>query len=220
MDAIQLFAANGLKHSPVFMCQKCGRLATREYQAIRSSDGEKYTPEERDEFARQEAERCCNHRCQICGEPAAGEWQKECKRHQQERWSREAAEKEAALYAKAIKIPATDWDDSAMLYSEQGDRWFRDLEEALDWYADDEERSLPAYLWIGRRVHKTPDLVGWVMDHLSDDYDDEASNRVSDEALARLTTFFAIWWKENEPESYDVDYRRCVVLNKEAAAQR
>jgi hypothetical protein len=50
------------------------------------------------------------------------------------------------------------------------------------------------------------------MDHLSDDYDDKASNRVSNEALARLTTFFAAWWQENEPVSYDVDYRRCVVL--------
>lgn len=214
MNAVQLFAAGGAEHLPVYMCRACGRLYTRQYMALGDKE-RRYSDTERDALAHGSAGRCCNHHCTICGEPAWGDWQTECRRHQQERWSREAAEKEAARYDRAVKVPQAEWDDSAMLYDGVADRWFCDLGEALDWYADDEERSLPAYLWIGRRVHKTPDLAGWVMDYLSDDYDDEASNRVSDEALARLTTFFATWWQENEPVSYDVDYRRCVVLEKE-----
>ena len=216
MNAVQLFATGAVEHSPVYMCRACGRLYTRQYMAIGDKE-QRYSNAKRDALAYGTAERCCNHRCEICGEPAMAEWQRECKRHQQERWSREAAEKEAARYAKAVKVPAAEWDDSAMLYSEQSGRWFRDLDEALEWYAD-EERETPEYLWVGRRVRKVPDVIGWVMDHLSDDYDDEAANRISDEALAQLAASFGAWWQQNEPVSYDVDYRRCVVLDRGAGS--
>ena len=212
MNAVQLFAAGDVEHSPVYMCRACGRLYTRQYMAIGDKE-RRYSDAERDALAHGTAERCCNHRCEICGEPAWGDWQGESKRHQRERCSRVSAEKEAARFAKATKIPQAEWDDSAMLYSEQSDLWFRDLDEALDWYSG-EDRETPEYLWVGTRVRKVPDVIGWVMDHLSDDYDEDASERVSDEALARLTAFFAGWWQENEPESYDVDYRRCVVLDR------
>lgn len=216
MNAVQLFAAGAVEHSPVYMCRACGRLYTRQYIAIGDKE-HRYSDAERDTLAYGMAERCCNYRCEICGEPAIAEWQRECSRHQQERWSREAAEKESARYARAVKVPQSEWDDSAMLYSEQSDRWFRDLDDALEWYSG-EGRETPEYLWVGRRVRKVPDVIGWVMDYLSNDYDDEASDRVSDEALARLKAFFAAWWQENEPESYNVDYKRCVLLDQKGPA--
>ena len=210
MNAVELRSPDpSVKHSPAYMCSKCGCVFTRKYQAIGAGE-RTYTPEERDTFAQKQAERCCNHVCKICGEKAWGDWQVECRKHLDERHSSERFVREQMRYEKATKIPAAEWQGKEMLYCEKSDRWFRDLEEVYHVLAYDED--LPSYLWVGAKITTDPHLIENLGEFIGEEFHSAACDSIPNSEWAALKIFLDEWWKRNRPESYNVSYERCVVL--------
>jgi hypothetical protein len=223
MSSVELLLPDG-KPSAVWMCRECRLIRTRTHQPIADGSGRTYTPKERDEFARLEAEACCTEaQCARC---TAGLGRKvkhgghmlcnECQSIRQ-------AEQEAARFEKAAKLTEAEFIKSNaaenMLYDERHDHWFRDLDDAEEWYADDEERERPAYLWCTEPVGREPDFAGHVGSLLAENFHDDADEQIPEDAWKELAAFEQKWWGDYSPTSFEINYSRCVLLNAEGSAE-
>jgi len=73
-------------------------------------------------------------------------------------------------YAKRERKP---WDGKALLYSEEADKWFDDLEEIIEDCGDDDATFESLLLLIGKPVYaRTIDPVDHYVDDLSEDADE------------------------------------------------
>lgn len=212
MNATELFLPDG-KSAKVWMCDKCGRLFTRQYQPIGDGQGKTYTPDERDQFAERQAERCCNHVCKVCGDKAFSDWQVYCRKcldaEQQERLRKREQER----FEKATKVPFEAWDGNGWLCCPDSDRWFRDYDQFEEWLAEDEDHEAPEYLWLSKRITARPDISSYVGEWIGERWYEDACDDISDADWKKLEAMLVEWWS-CVPESWEPD-GRVLLLPKE-----
>jgi hypothetical protein len=215
MNAVELHMPDG-KPARVWMCQKCKTLVTRQYQPIGDGNGHTFTPDERDAFAKQSAERCCTEKpCERCGKGLGKTWNHGgytiCEACRQVR----EQEREQGRFEKATKVSLNEWDGECWLYDGSAERWFRDLEDFYDYYAEqdeDEKSERPVYLWLSNPVRWSPDPRGDIADQMHDRFHEDADEQITKADWKKLEYFVEAWWQEHRPQSWDVDYSRCLLL--------
>lgn len=158
------------------------------------------------EAAHDHATRCCDRRCEDCGEKLEKKsYYTVCNNCR----SKRDAAKEAARFEKATKIPEAEYD--GWVYDEATEEYYPSVDE----YRELVEDSAQTYLWA------TTANVGFSLDagaiveselenseHHPDAYDD-----VDD--IEGLQTMLDAWCEKQTVTSYEVDYSRAVVLSVE-----
>lgn len=209
-DAVELLLPGGAG-SKVWMCPECRTLVSRCYQPVGDGNGKSYTPEERDEFARRSAGRCCEEAKCPCGNGLGhknkqGGWTKcgDC-RHRDEQ------DREQKRFDKATKLSEAEWDGPVWT---PGDKFFMSLEDFHDHYLDSEPDDFvrPEYVWCSKPVKWQPDLSGYVMDQVSDNFHEDAADQIDAAALKELDDFGEAWWATHSVQSFEVDYSKCVLI--------
>jgi hypothetical protein len=194
MNAVELLMPDG-KPTGVFVCGRCDHI---------------YAPGSRRADVRGHylklANNCCTPTlCRTCGKPSGRQYYTLC-----EPCSRvEDAAKERALFDKAEKV---EHDDGP--FFTPGGRWFRDLDEIEDYYADadPEDGTKPEYVWCTKVLTDRPDWSGDALDKAHSDLSEDTADAIDRTALDELDAWCDAWWDANVPTCYEPDYKRCVVL--------
>lgn len=218
MDAVELLLPES-KPSGVWMCRKCRVLAASCHSPVQVGDRET-TWEEKSESARKRAERCCNPTCDKCGAKCRPEYRL-CEPCDALKRAEDARRREARLFEKATKLTVDEWgksDAAEWLFDDRCDKWFRDLDEAEEWYADDEERERPAYLWCSVPIRWKPHASDDIASQMHDHFHEDASDDIPDAEWKRLDAFVNEWWAEQGVVSFEPDFSRCVLLPPLASA--
>lgn len=223
MNAVELLLPGG-KPSGVFMCGQCHRIES--YNGVPArfpnpevswKDDEKVTSQHA-EWMRERAEGCCRPTlCNRCMKPSGRQYVMICggcaviQEH----------EREVEKFTAAVKLTVEQWgasDAAEMLYDSLCDKWFRDLDDAEEWYADDEERTRPAYLWCSKVISWKPDASGDIGDRMHDLFNEDACNDITQAEWDKLDAMVTKWWEEQGVVGYDPDFSRCVLLSPTALA--
>lgn len=214
MNAQQLLMPDG-KPSGVWMCGACTCLVGRSNATIPlEPDGKMPSPEKCAEIVRLQAVRCCDYRCEVCS-ARCKQYHRLCDAHAAEQSNERERAREAARFEKATKLTVDEWgksDAAELLYDNRCDKWFRDLDDAEEWYADDEERERPAYLWCSDVIRWKPDASGYIGDRMHDHFHEDACDEIAGAEWKRLDEFVDKWWEEQGVVSYEPDFSRCVLL--------
>lgn len=212
----------------VWVCKVCGRLHTPAYAPTRDSerDGGAVWPEDRrDAWAAGQAEECCGEAaCEICGVGlgylvSAGRVTRCDSCAKRSKAEADRRQLEAAVAMTPEQFRGSPYADN-MLYDKVRDRWHRNAEEADHWLDDYPEAS-PLSLWCSEETGYAPNIEDMVRSHIDDNMDEDAADRVSDEAWEELRKFEEKWWKDNNPRSYEAVFTHRLVLEnkpKEATA--
>ncbi len=207
MEVSELLLPDG-RPSGVWKCGKCGR-AHAHNRAGQAPDSE---------WNREQSQACCDRRCQDCKAPL-------------ERLSPYAIcrgcltkhdeQRRTERFEKATKLTVAEWgasDAGPMLYSEDRDRWFDDLDGVDEWVAEadeddeDEPRERPAYLWCTTPIKWQPDVAGDLADEMHSVFGEDSSDQIPPDQWKRLEKFVGSWWAQNKITSYQPDFTRCVLL--------
>lgn len=202
VNAIELLA-NG-EPTGAWMCSKCRQVISYGSHTHNS------------ELAKNGAERCCGP-CERCGKARGRYTVSHCDSCRQDIYRENAAKLESERYAKARKLTVAEFlaSDAAehMLYHDAAAKWFRDLEEAEDYFADD-DRARPEYLWIGKPADWEPCVSDDIGGQMDDQFHEDAASEIDSEEWKRLDAFVGEWWSANRPRSFTTDYSRCVLLGE------
>ena len=186
MDAGELLMPD---HNPsgVYFCGKCRMTTANHAYAVR----------------------CCNERCERCGS-AKHKYRAMCDAC----CAKAERDREAARFDKAKRLTPAEYDGP--FFVPNSDRFFADLEAFEEHYHDEPEEVKPRYLWCGSPVRMTPDFEGNLRDRMHGNFHEDADDSIPKAAWDELNAFEKKWWEGNKPESWDIDYSRCVVLDLEA----
>lgn len=210
MNAVELQLPGGAP-SGVFACGKCGIISSGSH--VRGTD-----TVIRERLQRLANECCAPPTCADCGKVREKNYYVVCDRCKEKR----DAGREVERFEKAKKLTVEEWSASAsadcFLLDDRCDKWFRDLDDAEEWYADDAERERSAYLWCTTPVKWKPDASGDIADRMHDHYSEDACEGISDAEYKRLDEFVNQWWEEQGVVSYEPDYSRCVLLPQKEPA--
>lgn len=143
-------------------------------------------------YAFHAAEKCCSTVCDTCGET------KEIRGYCAPCSAAREAATEAQNFEKALKVPAAE--HRGPVYSHGSDRFWPDIDEALEWYAE-EEIEPPAYLWGCS-----------ITDQIVDSALDECSENCEAEAMNELRAFIETWNAKQTQENWFEDNRLAVLL--------
>jgi hypothetical protein len=214
MDAAELHLPDG-KPSGVFICGKCRHLTASCHSPIGDTGGRRWADAERVEYARKQAEKCCNWTCETCGKPAR-QFYALCDDCLGMKRAADERAKEAAAFEQATKLNLAAFGRSDacdnMLYDARIDKWHRNLDEAEEWYAEDEERTRPVYLWLSEVKRDPPNLEDRVSDYIGDNFHEDAAAEMPAAAWKELSDFEDQWWEKYGPTTYEPDPKRCVLL--------
>ncbi len=209
MNAKRLHYADGTP-ADIYLCGKCGSMRDIGFAPI--GDGERqYTHEERTKFAEASAERCCNYKCETCGADAR-QFHHLCDRCQGEKWSRDAAAKEAEAFKTAKE--RADYAGPFMF----NDRYFEDMEAVLD-HCDGRDIEVPEYLWVPEEMVLSIDADNIIGNALEDHYED-ADDHITGAARKELQTLLDEWCGRQSIRSYYECHKEFVTVPKEMLANK
>jgi hypothetical protein len=181
---IELFHSDG-KASGVFYCSLC-RIVYK---------------------TQKEADECHGERLCGCGAKLPERYQHECHDCYGVKRAKEEDERESARYAKAKKITADEYDDGFVF---SGDRFFSSLDEALDYFEDEEFR--PEYVWACKNIGLPKADIESVIERLIDNMWEDASAddlKGVDELQAAIDKFN----EENKSVGvWNVDYSTAITI--------
>jgi len=158
------------------------------------------------------AERCCDRHCEDCNASLSPDFRKQpytvCDRC---RAKREAA-RDAAMIAKASRVPASEYDGPVYVDGAWNDGYLRDLDEFEEWWEceHDESDPMPSEVWActTRRI-QIPSADSIVEQATQDEYDGAYDAMPPIDALqAAIDVYNA----SVTAESWEVDYSRRIVL--------
>lgn len=156
------------------------------------------------EAALDHATRCCDKRCQDCGEKL------EPKSHYVVcnacRSKRDAAN-EASRFEKATKIPEAEYD--GWVYDEATEEYYASVEE----YRERVEDGASSFLWATTTIDgfrlDADDIVQSALEN--GDHHEDAGDSV--EGIGELQTMLDAWCDKQTVRSYMVDYGRAVLVS-------
>lgn len=191
MNAQQLFLADG-KSAGAWYCGECNIMHSLQHAPIGRGDVT-YTREQRLEKARETAERCCNYRCEQCGEKAK-QFHDLCDKCRDASWRAEAIRKEQESFAKATE--RTDYDGPFMF----DDHCFDSVEDVLE-HCECREIDVPEYLWIPERIKFEMD-ADRIIENALEEHHEDADDRISKEDRVALQAFLDEWCAKTTIESF------------------
>lgn len=153
------------------------------------------------------ADRCCDPRCEDCGEPCHGCYVV-CDAHRKER----AAKNEAELFAKAAKLTRAEWNGPVFDPSEAtgDDGYGRDFDHLLRHVS---EEDWPAYVWACDATK--PSLsIGSVLDLVCEEHHENVRDQLKN--VAELEAAIDEFNAKQTTETWSPDYSRAIVLRGEA----
>jgi len=195
-----------------WICSQCQTIHSAKYAPV-ALENQKLTPNARLEYARKTAERCCNHRCELCGEEAFADWQSLCKKHFSEHRCKLDRIKEQNRFEKAQKLTELPLNYHGVLYI--NDKYYFDgIEDAVQSIVESGGDS-PEYLWFTKEeLLSSMDIKDKVCDHIQDNMHERAYEQISQDQWNELKSFFKKWADATNIKSYVPDYSRCIIINE------
>lgn len=210
MNARHLLREDGSR-ACVAQCGKCNRLWDVGYAPVAGGrHGDRpWTLEERYEYTFEQAERCCNWRCNQCSEPAFSQFQQICRRHLDEQSAKESAEREAKAFTKAKPHPSPE--DCKLIL---GERVYDGLDDLLGCCDADE---LPEYVWCAKPMPLALD-ADRIIENATEDMHESARDQIEKSDVEELQEFLDGWCSRFPVVSYDTDYTQYVLITKTVGA--
>ncbi|MEO0385077.1 MAG: hypothetical protein AAF234_16140 [Pseudomonadota bacterium] len=125
--------------------------------------------------------------------------------------SRQRARVEASQLLKANPVDADTYFGWVTLNGD-GDDYFSDPQELLEWCHDVQEMEKPAYCWGTTEQPFRFDLIGHINDHICDNHHEDANDDLMD--VEELSEFWDQWQAKQTVVSYFIDYKIVVVLDR------
>ena len=212
MNSYPLYRS-GEANPVAYGCGTCNRIQTEQYMPV-AVGGKRLTSDERLNYARAHAERCCNWRCKICGEPAFSEFQTICRKHLSEEQDAVSAAKEAAAFAKAKDV--TDMYVGPFMFN---DRYFEDTCSLLDHFdcnygVDD---PWPEYVWVPSEIALSIDAEH-IIENALDGHYEGAADMISDDERKRLQELLDEWCERTGVVSWEENHAEYVRIQKPVEA--
>jgi hypothetical protein len=186
MNSKELFTQSdsGLVPTGIFACGKCGTVW-----------GEK---NKRHGTVKESADNCCVYVC-SCGKDAKP-FHTICDDCELKKLSERREER----FRKAEKV--SSWDD--WIYDDFGggyqDGFFESLEDALDYYASEDEEP-PEFFFLTKEIPFKLDFESVVRNVLEDHHEDAEV-----EGLEEITKIVDAWVRDQTLKSYEPDYKRVI----------
>jgi hypothetical protein len=189
-----------------FGCPKCGQL----FILHKDDDAAERTTK------RHEAAAHCVKHC-VCGKSLDYHYMLRCKDCR----ARREHEKELARFEKAQKLTLEAYDGPVYWEGHvggYGEGYFSGVDEILD-YCETEGIEVPAYVWACSPKEFKLDADVFIERELeSQEMFEEAGERISEDARARLQSYLNVWTGEQGLVGWNADQTRAVLLREEPAA--
>jgi len=151
------------------------------------------------------AEECCKEKpkpsCQLCGTEDVRPHYYMCDSCSEKR-----------RYEKSKKVFLRDYKEECF-YDDRADRYFKDIEDFLDYYESEETKTLPEYCLGCDRIDFVVDI-----DHALESAEEEMGEDFDDRALVdreELEKFVSSWNEKQTARAYSVNYKTTVILSDE-----
>jgi hypothetical protein len=168
---------------------------------------------------RDAAEKCCRCEEPGCNEPLRYWSRHRCEAHYEPHWRAEQARRreadaaeDRAAFERAAKVDWRAYDGPVYVpgaaHGSCGEGYFRSVTDYLEHLYDGD--TVPAYCWATR---PTPPLrldADDILDGALDDYHEDAKDDLDVPALQKALD---TWCDDNQPESFEVDHLRAVLLD-------
>lgn len=186
-----------------YACANCGAL----YSTVIFGGGP-----EGDTAARHAALAHCHHFC-TCGSPVPVN-RSTCDAC----WGARVKEKEEKVFELAAKVTLEEYEDQPIYWegppggsSMSGDGYFLNIEEFLE-RCEEEEIDVPPYVWATKPVTLSMD-ASYLLESALDEHHEGARDEFPDGAERELQDLLDAWCAKQKVKSWDVDYKRSVLLH-------
>ena len=117
-------------------------------------------------------------------------------------------QKELERFKKTIKLTPNEYDGPVF---SRGETFYMDLEDYLDQREDKET----TYVWCTQPIKFEPDVHN-MLESALDSHHEDAYDNITNQEIANLQKHVDEWAEKQCITSYEIDYKRCVIIEAEA----